>query len=107
MYAVIETGNQQFKVEKGQELSVPLLEKGDLNKGSDIVFDKVLLLNDNDDVQIGKPVLSNVNVKAKLVNNYKDKKVKVFKFKRRKRYKVDRGHRQQYSRIKIEDIVVK
>ncbi len=101
MYAVIQTGGKQYKVEKGNTLDVELLGS---EAGSEIIFDKVLLTADNDNVQIGQPYLQNVSVKAKLLENVTDKKVVIYKFKNKTGYRRKRGHRQKYSRILIEAI---
>jgi len=106
MYAVIETGGKQYKVETGQEIKIPLLNDNN-EKGSEVVFDKILMLNNDGKVDFGKPTLSNVIVKGKYVNSDKYKKINVLKYKKRKRYKIKNGHRQDFCTVKIEDIVVK
>ncbi len=103
MYTIVNVGGTQWKMEKGRLLHVP---KIDIDAGKKVEFDQVLMLVDNDKVQIGNPLVKNVVVKATVISHGKDKKVKVFKKKRRKGYKVLRGHRQDFTEIKIEGIEV-
>ncbi|HON56783.1 MAG TPA: 50S ribosomal protein L21 [bacterium] len=104
MYAIFKCGAQQFKAEKGEELTIPYLAEN--KKGDELIFNEVLLVQDGDKIQIGNPSLSNASVKAKLIAHIKDKKVIIQKFRRRKRYDKRTGHRQNYSKIVITDIVV-
>lgn len=101
MYAVIQTGGKQYRVEKGDILDVELLGKEAEEK---VAFDKVLLISDNGNVKIGKPYVENAKVEAKVLENIKDKKVVIYKFKHKTGYRRRQGHRQRYSRIQIEDI---
>ena len=100
MYAVIEVSGKQFKVEEGRFIDVDL-QSTDL---PDFSFDKVLLVSDNGVIKAGTPFLAGVSVKAKLVKNFKDKKIIVFKQKPKKGTRLKQGHRQQYSRVMIEKI---
>ncbi len=102
MFAVIETGGKQYKVQKGDVLAV---EKLDIKEGQKITFDKVLLVEGDGETLIGTPHVKNALVKAEIVESFKDTKVIVFKKKRRKQYKKMRGHRQELTRIRIEEIV--
>ena len=101
MYAVVEIQGSQFKVEKDQKLFVNRI---DAKEGSKISFDNVLLIDDGNKVQVGKPNLSGTSVEAKVVAHKKDDKVIVFKKKRRKGYKVKNGHRQAITEIIIQAI---
>ena len=101
MYAVIKTGGKQYRVSEGDLLKV---EKLDHEEGEEIVFDRVLAVSDDDGFQVGRPVLENAEVKAEVVEHGKNKKVEVFKFKPKKRYKKKTGHRQPFTRVKIEQI---
>lgn len=101
MFAVIETGAKQYIVETGTIIDVEKIE-GDIN--SEVTFDRVLLLNKEGAVSVGKPYLSNVQVKARILNQYKDDKLIVFKFKPKTGYKKKAGHRQQLTTIKVESI---
>ncbi|UCE05312.1 MAG: 50S ribosomal protein L21 [bacterium] len=103
MYAVIEVGGQQFKVAKNDEI---LTAKIPGEVGSTIDLDRVMLIADDNDLKVGNPIIEGAQVKASIVNFERGKKVIVFKKKRRKGYKVKKGHRQDYTRLKIEDIVV-
>lgn len=101
MYAIIESGGKQFRVEEGDVLDVELLKK---NKDEEIQFDEVLLFNDGSKTEIGKPLLSNCRVFAQVLDEIRGPKVISFKYKKRKSSKRKVGHRQNYSRIKITKI---
>ena len=101
MYAIVNTGGKQYKIQQGDFLRV---EKIPGEVGSPVSFDKVLMFSDGENVNIGRPVLDNVAVKGHIVEQGKDKKIIVFKYKRRKRYRRKLGHRQQYTAIKIDSI---
>lgn len=101
MYAIVEIGGHQYKIEKDQELIVQRLS-GDT--GDKLEFDQVLLIDNNGKVKVGTPVIEKASVKATLVEHLKGDKVIVFKKKRRKGYQVKNGHRQSLTKIKIEDI---
>ncbi len=102
MYAVIQTGGKQYRVEPGQTLSVEKLP-GDL--GDSVNFDDVLLVSDEDKVTVGRPMVSGAKVTAEIVEQGQDKKVIVFKFQRRKNYRRRYGHRQLFTSIKINEVV--
>jgi len=102
MFAIIQTGGKQYKVEKGTELDVELLSGK--KEGDAVSFDKVLLLSKKDDIEVGAPYIKDATVEGKILKLYKDKKVTTFKFKRKTNYHRTIGHRQNYARIKIEDI---
>jgi len=101
MYAIVNTGGKQYKIQQGDVLRV---EKIPGEVGSPVSFDKVLMFSDGENVNIGRPVLDNVAVKGHIVEQGKNKKIIVFKYKRRKRYRRKLGHRQQYTAIKIDSI---
>ena len=101
MYAVIESGGQQFKVAAGETLKVDKLQ-GEV--GTEVMLDKVLMVKSDEDVKIGMPYLEGAKVVAEIVDQGRDKKVIVFKFKRRKGYKKMKGHRQHITTIKISKI---
>ena len=101
MYAVIETGGKQYRVQEGDVLFV---EKLNVTEGETINFDKVLLVGKDGEVVIGKPVVEGATVQATVVEQGKGKKVVVFKYKAKKNYKRKQGHRQPYTRVKIEKI---
>lgn len=102
MYAIVDIAGQQFKVEKDQKIFVNLLEG---EEGAEINFDKVLLIDNEGTITVGKPQVENAMVKAKILGHVKGDKVIVFKKKRRKGYKVKNGHRQNYTQIQIAEIV--
>jgi large subunit ribosomal protein L21 len=102
MFAVIKTGGKQYKVQEGDVLNV---EKLNMEKEKKVTFDKVLLIEDDGKTLIGTPFVENALVRAEVIENFKDKKVLIFKKKRRKQYRRTRGHRQELTRIKIEEII--
>ncbi|RMG61768.1 MAG: 50S ribosomal protein L21 [Calditrichaeota bacterium] len=104
MYAIVEIAGKQFRVEKNMVVKVPYLNRPE---GEKVDFDRVLLLHGEEGVKIGRPSLEGARVVAEVVENGRDKKVLVFKKKRRKGYRVLRGHRQHFTRVRIQDIVVK
>ena len=97
MYAIVDIKGKQFKVEKGQTLNIP---KVDNKVGTKIEFDKVLLTSNNGDISTN----SSMKIIAKVLSHEVDDKILVFKFKRRKGYQKKNGHKQQYTKIKIEDL---
>ncbi len=101
MYAIIKIQDKQFKIQEGQYIYAPLLEA----KPDEVLsFTHVLLKDDGQEVKVGSPFVKNAVVKAKVLAHVKDDKVIVFKKKRRKGYKKKQGHRQQYTKILIENI---
>lgn len=104
MYAVIESGNKQYKVEKGNVIDIELIEA---KPESEIKLEKVLLFSDGDKIEIGQPYLKSAHVSAKVVGDYKDDKVTTFKYKHKTNYHRTIGHRQNYTRIEITGIHVK
>jgi large subunit ribosomal protein L21 len=101
MYAVIKTGGKQYRVASGDELRV---EKINGDAGDTVVFDKVLLVVEGEDVTVGNPYLDGLQVVGKIVRHGKRKKVLILKYKRRKGYKRKRGHRQPFTLVRIENI---
>ena len=102
MYAIVEIAGQQFKVEKDQKIFVHRLEH---NEGDQVDFDKVLLVDNEGKIKVGKPAVKGAKVSAKVLEHMRADKIKVFKKKRRKGYKVLNGHRQDMTQIQIEEIV--
>ena len=101
MYAIVETGGKQYKVEVGQTVDVERLEA---NVGDAIDLDQVLMVADGDDVRIGKSTLGDVKVAATVVKQGRGRKVIVFKYRAKQRYHVKNGHRQDYTRLRIDAI---
>jgi large subunit ribosomal protein L21 len=102
MYAVVETGGKQYKVEPGDFVKV---EKLTAETGDQIELDKVLAVSTDDGLSIGEPLLDQAKVKATVLRTAKGKKIIVFKKKRRKGYKKKQGHRQWQTLLRIDDIV--
>ncbi len=103
MMTIIEQGGFQYKVAEGDTISVPLINA---EKGDEITLDRVLLVSKDDAVTVGTPVVDGAEVKAKVVEHGKDKKVLVMKKKRRKDYKLKNGHRQDFTQLQITSISV-
>ncbi len=101
MIAIVTIAGQQFKVTEGQEIFVHQLEA---EAGSSISFDQVLMLDNNGSVTVGTPVISSAKVNATVIGNQKGDKVIIFKKKRRKGYQKKTGHRQCFTKIKIDSI---
>lgn len=101
MFAVVEIAGQQYKVAKADKIFVPKLES---EVGAKLKFDKVLLLGDEKQTQLGTPYLSGASIEAKVLSHMKDDKVEVFKKKKRKGYRLHKGHRQQYTEIEITKV---
>ena len=102
MYAVIRTGGKQYRVASGEKLKVELLEA---EVGAAIQFDQVLAVGEGEGVKLGAPLVSGASVKATVVSHGKADKVRIFKLRRRKHYKKSQGHRQQFTEVRIDDIV--
>ncbi len=101
MYAIVEIAGQQFKVEKNDEIFVHRL---DGEPGTKIEFDKVLLLDNDGTISVGKPLVDGASISSSIVDHARGDKVVIFKKKRRKGYEKESGHRQDFSKILIEDI---
>ncbi len=101
MYAIVDIKDKQFKVREGEYVYVP--HHADAEIDDMFTFDRVLLVSDGEgNVQLGTPTVEGASVTARVLDQVKGDKVIVFKKKRRKRYKVKKGHRQQYTKIEIE-----
>lgn len=101
MYAIVDIAGQQFKVEKDQKVFVHRLEN---EEGSQVSFEKVLLVEDGSDVKIGTPNVTGATVSATIISHMRGDKVLIFKKKRRKGYQKMSGHRQDLTQILIENI---
>ena len=101
MYAVVKTGGQQFRVTKGDKLSI---QKLDVEAGKSITLDEVMMINDGKSAKVGTPLVSGAKVTAKIIEQYRDEKVIIFKKKRRQNYRRTNGHRQHLTLIEITDI---
>ena len=103
MYAVIETGGKQYRVEVGTELEVELLE---VNPGDAITLDRVLLVADGDTAAIGRPLVENASVAAEVLRRARGEKLINFKYGPKTRRRVKKGHRQELTVLRISDIVL-
>ncbi len=101
MISIVEQSGFQYKVSEGDTIHVPLISA---EKGDEITLDRVLLVGEGEDVKVGTPEVEGAEVKAKIIDHGKDKKVMVMKKKRRKDYKKRNGHRQDYTQIQITSI---
>ena len=101
MYAIIEACGKQYKVVEGD---VVFFEKLDAEAGKKVTFDKVILVSDEKDVQVGNPYVKGVKVEGKVVAQGKAKKIIVFKMKAKKNERTKQGHRQPYTKVEITSI---
>ena len=104
MYAIIETGGKQYRVQEGDVISV---EKLNANPGDQISFDKVLVCGDGAEAVVGTPVVSTAKVTGTVVENGKGEKVIIFKYKAKKDYRKKQGHRQPYTMVEIKSVSMK
>jgi large subunit ribosomal protein L21 len=102
MYAIVQTGGKQYKVQPGEQVKV---EKIPGEPGSQIQLNDVLALSEATGLVVGKPMLENTSVRATILRTDRDRKIVVFKKKRRKSYHKKQGHRQWYTLLRIEDFV--
>lgn len=101
MYAIVETGGKQFRVQEGD---VVFVEKLNAEPEATVTLDKVLLVSNGDTINVGAPYVDGATVSAKVLAQGKAKKIIVFKFKPKKGYKRKQGHRQLYTKLQIEKI---
>ncbi|MCX8581716.1 MULTISPECIES: 50S ribosomal protein L21 [unclassified Gilliamella] len=101
MYAVFQSGGKQHRVSEGQ---VVRLEKIEVETGAEVVFDKVLMVANGEDIKVGAPFVEGATVKAEIVEHGRGEKVKIVKFRRRKHYRKQQGHRQWFTDVKITAI---
>lgn len=101
MYAIIRTGDKQFRAEPGSTLRVPTL---DAEVGQTVTFDQVLVASTDDGVRVGSPTVDGASVTAEVIGQVKGPKLIVFKWKRRKNYRRKKGHRQKYTEVRVSAI---
>lgn len=101
MYAVFKTGGKQYRAKQGDVLKI---EKLELDAGSDVAFDHVLMLGEGDDVKIGVPTVAGAVVSGKVLSQGRADKVHILKFRRRKHFRKQQGHRQYYTEVEITAI---
>ena len=103
MYAILDVNNRQYKVRQGQEIYV---DRQQAQVGDSLTFDRILFAENDGNFSIGTPALGNASISASVIDHVKGDKVIVFKKKRRKGYKVKNGHRQQFTKIRIDSITI-
>jgi large subunit ribosomal protein L21 len=102
VYAIVESGGRQYRAEEGHSFVV---EKLPYEVGDKVELNDVLLLSKGDDVSIGQPTVTGVSVKATVIEQFRGKKIFVWKYKPKKRYRRRKGHRQSYTRLRVDEIV--
>ena len=103
MYAIIETGGKQYRVQEGDEI---IVEKLNAEEGKAVVFDRVLAAGSGADLKVGTPVVAGAAVNATVVENGKGPKVIIYKYKAKKDYRKKKGHRQPFTKVKIDSITL-
>lgn len=101
MHAVIRTKGKQFRVASGDEIRFPLMEA---EAGERVTFEEVLSVEKDDGIKVGTPLVQGAKVTGTVLGHGKDKKILIWKHKRRKNYKKKQGHRQDFTRVVIDDI---
>ena len=101
-YAIVEDGGKQFRAVEGDMIDV---DRFPAEEGEEVDLERVLLIADGDEVVIGTPLVTGARVQATVVSHVKGPKVTIFKYKPKERYRVKKGHRQQYTRLRIDSIV--
>ncbi len=103
MYAIIRSGARQYRAEVNETI---LVEKLPVDPGQQVELTDVLLVADGSNIQVGQPTVAGAKVIATVVAQEKGSKVRIFKYRPRKRYRRRMGHRQQYTRLRVDEIVV-
>lgn len=101
MYAIIRSGGKQFRAEPGKTIRIPSLNA---EPGDKVTFDDVLVAADGDTLKVGTPGVNGASVTGEVVRHGKDKKVIIFKWKRRKNYRLKKGHRQDFTEVRIGEV---
>lgn len=101
MYAVVENGGKQYRVAVGDKLR---LEKMEAEAGSELVLDRVLMLGEGEEVQVGQPLVAGASVKVTVLSQGRADKIHIFKMRRRKHFRKRQGHRQYYTEVRITSI---
>ena len=102
MYAVIKTGGKQYKVATGEQLKIESLN---VEAGAQVSFDEVLMIANGDAITVGAPLVAGGQVKAEVVANGRGDKIRIIKHRRRKHYHKEQGHRQNFTEVKITEII--
>lgn len=101
MYAIIKTGGKQYKVSEGVEI---IVEKLDVEEGAQVTFDEVLAVVDGENVKVGRPKVEGAKVTGTVVKNGKGPKIRIFKYKHKTNYRRRMGHRQPFTKVKIDKV---
>ena len=101
MYAVIKTGGKQYRIKVGETLKVEQLE---VESGSELIIDQVLMIADGDKISVGTPLVNGAKVSATVLGQGRHDKIRIFKMRRREHYQKHQGHRQNYTEIQITGI---
>ncbi len=101
MYAIIETGGKQYRVEEGETIFIEKVKAAD---GEVVAFEKVLMISGDEGLTVGRPYIENAKVEATILKTGKQKKVIIFKYKAKKDYRKKQGHRQPFTQVKIDKI---
>ena len=101
MYAIIKTGGKQYKVAEGDEV---IIEKLEVAEGDKVTFEEVLTVVNGEEVKIGQPLVKGAKVTGSVVKNGKGPKIRIFKYKHKTNYRRRQGHRQPFTKVKIEKI---
>jgi len=102
MYAIIKTGGKQYRVKSGEQVRVESLTA---HVGAAVSFEQVLAVGEGDAVRVGAPLVSGAKVKATVLAHGRGEKLRIFKMRRRKHFQKTQGHRQNYTEVRIDDIV--
>lgn len=102
MHAVIKTGGKQYRVQEGDVIKIEKL--AGVEAGDEVIFEHVLAVGAGEDIKIGAPLVEGATVKASVIEQGRSRKIVVFKKKRRKDYRRKRGHRQHFTRVRIESV---
>ncbi|RAO99366.1 50S ribosomal protein L21 [Petrotoga sp. 9PW.55.5.1] len=102
MYAIVDFNGKQYKVEKEQVIYTEKVK--DVEPGNEVVLDKVVYINNDQERKSGKPYVEGARVITEVLEHGKDRKIQIIKFQGRKNYKREKGHRQQYTALKIKEI---
>jgi len=103
MYAIIKACGRQYKVKEGDIIE---MEKLRADEGQTVTFDEVVLVSDDNDVKIGKPIIEGASVQAQVLEHGKGPKITIFKYKPKKDYRKKQGHRQPYTKVRITSIIL-
>lgn len=101
MYAVIRNGGHQYRVSEGETIEV---ERLDVEAGASFSFDEVLMVGEGDAAKFGTPLVDGASVEATIIGDEKGEKLTIFKYKPKNRYRIKTGHRQTYTRLRIDSI---